>query len=374
MSRADLLNDLLRDLNMLAAVGVGTVHHLHEQVGLRHFLQRRLERLDKGSRELVNEADRIRQQEFLPPGDAYAPYRRIECGKEHVRFKYLTLFPALRQSPAHRISFLHFGRVLREHRVHDRGFPRICVPDERDERQSGSLPLFPLCRALAADAPEFPRELAEPVADGAAVDLQLRLAFSLGGHGAGSAALAVLGLPHADQAWLQIAELGELHLQPRFPGPGSPLKDLEDQRRPVHYRQAEQFLEIADLGGRQRVIKDDPLRAEHLRDDLDLLPFSRSHIQARADMRERLRHGIYRLHPAGLREFGEFRQGVHKLFFRDRDLCVRLANAHKDHRFSSVPVVAVPYFICSEKSCHYSIFPSSSDRSVPRSSAAVSCP
>ena len=73
--------------------------------------------------------------------------------------------------------------------------------------------------------------------NGAAVDFQLRLAFTLCGHGARGAALTVLCLPHADQAGLEVAELGELHLQPRFSGPCPALEDLEDQGRPIHHGQ-----------------------------------------------------------------------------------------------------------------------------------------
>ena len=45
-----------------------------------------------------------------------------------------------------------------------------------------------------------PSEFTAECINGTAVNFQLGLAFSFGGHGAGSAALAVLGLPHADQS------------------------------------------------------------------------------------------------------------------------------------------------------------------------------
>ena len=194
MAGADLPDDPLRDLNMLMAMRIGAVDHLYQKVCLGHLLEGRFKGLDKRGGKLMNKADRIGKQKFLPPCRGDTPDGRIQGGKEHIRFKDLPLI---------RLAFrCRIGGIPGQHRVHDRGFTGIGISHKRYQGQSGFLSLLALCRPLAADALQLPGQFAEPVIYGAAVDFQLGLTFSLGGHGTGGAALTVLSLPHADQPGL----------------------------------------------------------------------------------------------------------------------------------------------------------------------------
>ena len=122
----------------------------------------------------MNKTDRIGQKEFLSSRYCDTPDGRIEGRKEHICFKNL---PLIRLTFRHRV-----GGVLRKHCIHDRRLAGVGISHKGYQRDSGSLPFFALRSALTADALEFPGQLAEPVVNGAAVDLQLGLAFALGGH------------------------------------------------------------------------------------------------------------------------------------------------------------------------------------------------
>ncbi len=145
----------------------------------------------------MDKADRVGQEELLASGHADAPHGCIQSSEEHIRLKDLPLI---------RFPFLHrFRRVLRQHGVHDRGLAGVGISDQRYQREPGILSLFSLGGALAANALELFGELTDAMINGAAVDLQLGLAFPLGGHGTRGAALTVLRLPHSDQAGLEVA-------------------------------------------------------------------------------------------------------------------------------------------------------------------------
>ena len=84
----------------------------------------------------------------------------------------------------------------------------------------------------------------------------------------------------------------------------------------------------SDLGGRQSVIEDDPLRTEHFRADPNFIRLSGADIQTGIDVCERLRHGVHRIHFAGLGQFRELRERVLKFLLRDRLFRVQFAHAH----------------------------------------------
>ena len=233
-----------------------------------------------------DETDRITEQKFpalLRHDPAHAGIKRRE---QHILRKDLFALP---------VTAL-FRHPSVDHGIHDGGLSGIRIADQRDMRNPGRGALLSLNLPLPADLLQLPAQLAQPVVDGPAVDLQLFFTFTTGRHGSGSAALPGLGLPQPAQARLQILKLRQLHLQLRLPGACSALKDLKDQTGPVRYRNLQQLLQVPDLGRRKRIIEDHAGYFHILRKLRDLTRLSLMHIQSLVRLLQLLRHRADTLH------------------------------------------------------------------------------
>ena len=175
---------------MVFAVGIGGIHHLHEKIRFFRLLQRGMESLHKRRGQPVDEADRIREQEAPASFRLDFAHGRVQRREQHIGFEHFPLFGVYVRSPV----LYHF--------IQDRGFSGIGIADQGDQRQTGGYAFLFLRFPFPAHLFQLFPELGQTVVDGPAINLELRLAFPFRGHGAGCTALAVLGLPKADQPGL----------------------------------------------------------------------------------------------------------------------------------------------------------------------------
>ena len=126
---------------------------MHDEVGQRGLLERRLERLDQLVRKLADEPDRVGQQ-VAPAVVPVGAGRRVERVEEPLP---------------------HPGPGAR-HRVQERRLAGIRVAGERDDRERRAAAARPHDLAVSLDALEAAPQVRDPVARQAAVGLDLGLA------------------------------------------------------------------------------------------------------------------------------------------------------------------------------------------------------
>ena len=201
----------------------------------------------------------------------------------------------------------------------------------------GTAAPFALRLPLTADQSELPPQLAQPVVDGPAVDLELFFTFSSCGHGTGGAALPVLGFPQPDQTGLEILQFGQFDLQLGLSGACPPLEDLQDQARSVHDGNAQDLLQVAQLGGREGVVEDDTPGFQLIHQIGDLGRFSLAHVKRLVHAGQLLGDKTDRLHVAGLCKFRQLIHGVVKCLLGNSFPLRRPPDAGQNDRFLFVP-------------------------------------
>src|SRR5262249_47818305 len=112
--------------------------------------------------------------------------------------------------------------------------------------QAGGLSAVAQEPPMGAHAVEIAADLLDPVADHAAVGLELRLPRP---PGADAAAQALQVLPLTDEAREQVRELGQLDLELALHGPRPLGEDVQDQRGAIDDLDAERAAEVSLLDG-----------------------------------------------------------------------------------------------------------------------------
>src|SRR5204863_9737537 len=111
-------------------------------------------------------------------------------------------------------------------RVEERALAGVGVSDDGDDGDAAAVALAPAGRAVAGKAVDARFQRRDPVADAAAINLQLGLAGSAAANPSGQAGQRVAA---ADQPRQQVLELGELDLELAV-GALRPLReDVEDE-------------------------------------------------------------------------------------------------------------------------------------------------
>ena len=238
LPRPDLLQHLVDRVHVEhpSLFGLGGVDDVHDQVGQRRLLERRLERLDQLVGQLLDEADRVGQQ-VVAAGELEAPRGRVERLEEAVGDADL--------GPGQRVQQ---GRLA-----------GVGVAGEGDARDRGAFALGPHHAAVLFGLPEAAAQRRDPVAGEPAVGLDLALARAPGADAAvdapGAEALEVG--PEAPHAGHVVFELGQLDLQLALGRVGVVGEDVEDHRGAVDHRDAERRLQVALLARQQLVVAGD---------------------------------------------------------------------------------------------------------------------
>ena len=128
------------------------------------------------------------------------------------------------------------------------------------------------------------------------------------GASTGTAALPAQDLSQSCKSRQFILEPGCLHLDLGLSGPGPGGKNLQNQIGTINHRPLNNLIEVAQLHGRQRVVKDHHVCFQHMGDSLDLLYLTFSHIDACVDLSHILGLYSHNLHVTGLGQTGKLNE------------------------------------------------------------------
>ena len=204
---------------------VRRVHHLEQDVGAVHLLERRAERVDQLVRELVDEADRVRHDDGLALAQLDHPTGRVQRGEEPVL------------GPRHLRS---------DQRVEQRGLARVRVADDAHRREQPAVPTPRGRRPLLADLLDPLFHLLDPLADDPPVRLELALARAAGPDAATGPRQV---RPEAGEPRQLVLELRELHLEATLVRARVLGEDVQDQPAAIDDLDVEERLEGFLLGG-----------------------------------------------------------------------------------------------------------------------------
>src|ERR1043166_7674404 len=263
VSGADVMEHGLDDGALLLVQGMRHVDDAQQEIGRAHLFERALERLDERMGNLIDEADGVGQHHALAARQAQRAYRWIERREELV----LGDDPGVRQ------------------RVHQRRFTRIRIAHERHRGVRHFEPLAALDRAGLLNGREALLQLSDPLADTAAIDLELRLA---GAARADAAAQARQVRPLARQPRAHVFELRELDLELALIAARALRENIENQLAPVDHAKLERALEVALLRGCQVFVKNDEIGLRFLDGGADLLDLAAADERRGRDLSERL--------------------------------------------------------------------------------------
>ncbi len=260
------------------------IDEVDEQVGEAHFLERGLEGLDDGVRQLADEADRVGEEHLLLVRQHELARRGIECREELVLGKHAGASEAVQQ----------------------RGFAGVRVADERGERPVVAQASLALDGAILANVLQIAFEPGDALLHAAAVHLELRFTRAAR---ADAAALAREVRPHAREAREEVLELREFDLESAFAGAGALSEDVENELSAVEHLARGEFLEIAALRGREFVVENDGGRVLCPALAGDLLGLALADVIGRGRLFELLDDGIDDLRAGGGGEFAGVRKG-----------------------------------------------------------------
>ena len=209
---------------------------MEDQVGEHGLLEGRLERLDQLMGQLLDEADRVGEQE-VATGELEAAGGRVERVEEPV--PHPDLGP---------------GQGIQKGRLAGVG-----VAGQGDPRQRGALALGAHHPAVLFEPAQPPPQGGDPVAGQAPVGLDLGLPRAPGAdaavHPAGAEALEVG--PEAPHAGHVVFQLGELDLQLALGRVGVVGEDVEDHGGAIDHRHPQRRLEVALLARSELVVAGD---------------------------------------------------------------------------------------------------------------------
>ncbi len=181
---ANVLKCTVDHLYLLLKLRMGDVYHMHENIGIAHLVEGRLERVDKMRGEFADKADGVGEQE-REVVDNHLAHCSVERGEKFV-----------------------FGKHIRlAQQVHQRGLAHIGIAHKGDAREFASV--FALYGFLLVDALQFlfqPRNLVE---DDTSVGLNLGLTRTA--H-TDTASLAFEVSPHSGESRQQVLVLRKFHL------------------------------------------------------------------------------------------------------------------------------------------------------------------
>ena len=190
-----------------------------------------------------HKAHRVHQQHRHAAGQYQLAAGGVQCGEQHVRFRYA----GAAQS------------------IHQAGFAHVGIAYKADHRHPG------LGTGLAALAPalfHFGQLFSQRIDAGmhmAAVQFQLGLTGTAAGTtaAAATAALTAERFAHALQTGQAVAQKGQFGLQLALVGDGAATENFKDQHGAVdHFQSAQRIGDVADLAAGQFTVKYGAFRAQ----------------------------------------------------------------------------------------------------------------
>ena len=210
---------------------------MQDKVGSGDFVERRLEGLDQGGGQLLDEADGVGDGDLAALGQFELAGGGVQRGEELVVAE-------------------HVGSG---EPVDERAFPGIGITGQCHFEHAAAVPALTLQRAHVGQALKLAANARDALAHHAAVHLQLAFALTeAGSHAASHAVRSEVG-PHAAQARVQVLVLGEAHLQAPLLGGGVQGEDVQNEGRTVDdlHGLVHDLLQIGLLGRCQLIVEDD---------------------------------------------------------------------------------------------------------------------
>ena len=221
---------------------------MHEVVGAGGDLERALEGLDQAVRQSAHESDGVGEQHRLTARQRQPARGRVERGEQAVLDEHAGV-----------------GQPVEQRRLAGVG-----VADDGDVGEPAAPAALALQRAGGGELLEIGLELGDPAHDPPTVDLELGLAAAEAGADA-AALLRQVGGATAAQARQPVAQQRQLDLGLALERVRVLGEDVEDHRRAVDRRAAEQLLEVELLCRRQFVVEHDGVGVDGDADLLQLL-------------------------------------------------------------------------------------------------------
>ena len=215
---------------LLLGFGMRNIAHMQDQIGLEHLFERRAESRDQLMRQVRDEPHRVRHDHLAPRRQRDPAHRWVERRKQHVLGHH--------RGPGHAVE--------------QRGFARVRIAHQRDDRERHLTARGAVQLAGLDDFGQLPTQAHHLFVDGAAVGLDL--GFAGAAHEAKPAALTFKVGPGADQPRALIGERRQLDLKHALAGARAVGEDLKDQPGPVEELHAPFLFEIALLNGRHRPV------------------------------------------------------------------------------------------------------------------------
>ena len=195
------------------------IHHVQQCVGLCDLFERGAERGHQLRGQLLDETDRVGEQDRVPTRQAHATGRRVECREELVLDQHIGI-----------------GQGVQQRRLAGVG-----VTDNRDHRNLVAAPVGAVLRPLFAHFLQIFAQSSHALADAVTVNFQLLFAgaaqsdaaVATAASAAASLACKVRPLPREPRQTILI--LRQLHLQGAFARLGVLCENIEDQCRAVEH-------------------------------------------------------------------------------------------------------------------------------------------
>ena len=240
IARPNLIERREYRVELLLRRRVGHIDDDQKQVALDRLFQCRSERRNEVVGKIANEPDRVAEQ------DGVAVAQRPLLDPRRQRRKELVV----RKRPA--------GRQPIEHA----GLAGIRVPDQPD-RVVILVSVRHFAGLASVNAVQFLTKPLESPLHQAAVNLELLLARATRADADRRPACDLPKvIPHGAEPWIGVLQLGDLDLQAGSVGRRSTREDVQNQLAAVDDLDRHRLLQIANLRGRQIVVKDRDGRAD----------------------------------------------------------------------------------------------------------------
>ena len=195
--------------------------------------------------------------------------------------------------------------------VEERGLARVGVAYQCHDGHAVLFPALAAQAALALNLFQLVLQIGQALADAAAVDFQLAFARTAR---ADAARQTAEHQALAQQPLAAVSELGHLHLQFALAGAGARGEDVQNQRRAVHYLQAQGLLEVFLHHAGELLVEDDHIGLRGLTAQAQLFRLALSHTENRIGLWALLQDAQHRF---GSRRFGQLLQFVQRFLAFD---------------------------------------------------------
>ena len=257
---------------------------MQQQIGRFQLLERGAKRRHQVGRQFGNEANRIRQQDFLAAGQHDASGEWVECGKELV----------LGQRPG-------LGQAIEQ-----RALARIGVADDGDHRQAGPFARRALAGAMTADSFYLALQGGDARPNQPSVDFDLSLTCTAADADAADLALEVG--PGAGQPGQQILEPREMDLDAALVRSRTLGEDVQDEQGAIDHTHAQDLFHRFLGAGWQLIVADDQVGRMLDGQLARLIQLAAPEIGARVRMIQALRHSADDVRASGARQLIELVQ------------------------------------------------------------------